>query len=219
VASIAARQHHLVGEPTHYVAPGADAAILWMEEASDKRLHPAGLVKPFTGVHALGLVPEHGLMAVALDRNEVGFIDAARLVPGDAAAARRAFCADQAGAPPANAELLARHSSSGHDRLLIHNVGEQPAVIKLRNPAGHTEVSLYVGPRMNVTVIGLPAGPWRADVAIGELWSRACGLFAAGMRAERLAAAIGPGDELTVPLDLSAAGVAQDISDQAFQRD
>ncbi|HEY6433398.1 MAG TPA: J domain-containing protein [Acetobacteraceae bacterium] len=219
IASLAVRQHHLVGETTHYVAPGPDAAILWMKDPANDRLYPAGRVKAFAGVHALGLVPEHGLMAVALDRNEIGFIDAARLVPGDAAAARRAFCADQAGAPPANAELLARHSTSGDARLVIHNAGEQPAVVKLRDPGGRTEVSLYVGPRMNVTVVGLPAGPWHADVAIGELWSRACGLFAAGMRAQRLAATIAPGGELTVPLDLSAASVAQDISDQAFQRD
>ena len=100
----------LAGNPTHYVAPGSGPAPLWRPDATDRRLLPAGRIAPFTGVHALGLVPEHGLMAVALEGGGVGFVDAARLLPGDAADARQAFCADQAGPPPANAELLARRA-------------------------------------------------------------------------------------------------------------
>ena len=87
-------------------------------------------------------------------------------------------------------------------------------MIKLRDQAGRTEASLFVAPRMNVTVVGLPGGPWQADVAIGELWSRACGLFAAGMRAQRLGV-VEPGSELIVPPQLAAT----DIPDQAFVRD
>lgn len=204
----------LAGNPTHYVAPGSGPAPLWRPDATDRRLLPAGRIAPFTGVHALGLVPEHGLMAVALEGGGIGFVDAARLLPGDAADARQAFCADQAGPPPANAELLARRGAGGTARLVIRNRGEQPAVIKLRDQAGRTEASLFVAPRMNVTVVGLPGGPWQADVAIGELWSRACGLFAAGMRAQRLGV-VEPGSELIVPPQLAAT----DIPDQAFVRD
>lgn len=204
----------LAGNPTHYVAPGSGPAPLWRPDASDKRLLPVGRIAPFTGVHALGLVPEHGLMAVALEGGSIGFVDAARLLPGDAADARQAFCADQAGPPPANAELLAHRGVGGTARLVIRNRGEQPAVVKLRDQAGRTEASLFVAPRVSVTVVGLPGGPWQADVAIGELWSRACGLFAAGMRAQRLGV-VEPGSELIVPPQLAAT----DIPDQAFIQD
>ncbi|HSU05422.1 MAG TPA: J domain-containing protein [Acetobacteraceae bacterium] len=209
------QQVHLTGSPTHYVTPSGPAT-LWVPGSADDRLRPAGRIAPFTGVHALGLVPEHGLMAVALSDDGVGFVDAGRLTPGDAVAARQAYCADQAGAPPGNAELLARRGDDGNARLVIHNHGEQPAVVKLRDPDGRTEAALYVSPRLNVTVVGLPSGPWRTDIAVGELWSRACGLFAAGMRAQRLSAMVAPGTELTLPLNFSAGVVAEDIPDEAF---
>jgi hypothetical protein len=214
----ATQQIRLAGDPTHYVTPGSGPAMLWLPDADPGRLRPAARIAPFTGLHALGLVAEHGLMAVALVGGGVAYVDAGRLTPGDAAAARRAFCTDQAGAPPGNAELLARRGTGGDARLVIHNRSEQPAVIKLRDPEGRTQASLFIAPRMNVTVVGLPAGPWRADVAVGELWSRACGLFAAGMRAQRLTHVVEPNAEIIVPPD-SSAGVAEDIPDQAFIHD
>jgi hypothetical protein len=67
-----------------------------------------------------------------------------------------------------------------------------------------------------VQVNDLPGGPWRADVAVGELWSRACARFAAGMRAERLTGTIPSGGELTLPPGLSGGPVAEDIPDEAF---
>lgn len=209
----------LAGTPNHYVAPGAGSATLWrMAAGIGNRLVPAGRIPPFTVVHALGLIADRGLMAVALAGGEVGYLDAARLVPGDAAAARQAFCTDQAGAPPGNAELLARRGGGGSARLLIRNRGEEPAVVKLRDRNGRTEASVFVAPGMPVTVIGLPDGPWQADVAVGEVWSRACGLFAAGMRAQRLGR-IQPGSELTVPAELSDGVAPVDIPDQTFAGD
>jgi hypothetical protein len=175
---------------------------------------PAARLAPFTTVHAIAYVPDRGLIAVSLEGGGVGFIDAARLTPGDAVAARRAYCADQAGPSPSNAELLARRGAGGQAKLIIHNQGEEPAVVKLRDPDGRAEAMVYVAPSIRVTVINLPGGPWRADVAVGDLWSRACALFAAGMRAERLSGTVEPGSELTLPV--GPADGAEDIPDEAF---
>ncbi len=50
---------------------------------------------------------------------------------------------------------------------------------------------------------GLPDGPARLDFATGEVWSRACHGFAAGMRAQRLPSpfAIGAAARLAIPPD------------------
>jgi len=204
----------LAGSPTHYVLPGPGPAILWLRDETGQRLVPAARLAAFTTVHAVAFVPDRGLIAVALEGGRLGFVDAARLTPGDAAAARRAFCADQSGPPPTNAEVLAR-SGSGQSRLMIRNGGEQPAVVKLRDLDGHAQAMVFVAPGVSVRVMGLTGGPWHADVAVGELWSRACALFAAGMRAERLTGTIQPGSELTLPAGPSGAA-AEDIPDEAF---
>jgi hypothetical protein len=205
----------LAGDPTHYVLPGPAPAILWLRDEMGQRLVPAARLTPFTPVHAVAFVPDRGLIAVALEGGGLGFVDAARVTPGDAAAARQAFCADQSGPPPANAEVLARYGSDGQSRLLIHNRGEQPAVLKLRDLDGRAQAMVFVAPGVSVQVSALPGGPWHADVAVGELWSRACALFAAGMRAERLAGTIEPGSELTLPTGPSDSAV-EDIPDEAF---
>jgi len=205
----------LAGSPTHYVLPGPGPAILWMRDETSQRLVPAATLSAFTTVHAVAFVPDRGLIAVALAGGRLGFVDAARITPGDAAAARQAFCADQSGPPPANAEVLARRGPGGQSKLLIRNTGEQPAVVKLRDLDGRAQAMVFVAPGVSVRVIGLPGGPWHADVAVGELWSRACALFAAGMRAERLTDTIQPGSELTLPTAPSGA-VAEDIPDEAF---
>lgn len=206
----------LAGNPTHYVVPGPGPAILWLRDETGQRLVPAARLSAFTTVHAVAFVPDRGLIAVALEGGGLGFVDAARLTPGDAAAARQAFCADQSGPPPANAEVLARRGTGGRSKLLIHNRGEQPAVVKLRDLDGRAQAMVFVAPGVSVQVIGLPGGPWQADVAVGELWSRACALFAAGMRAERLDGTIQPGSELTLPTGPSGGAAAEDIPDEAF---
>jgi len=205
----------LVGTPTHYVLPGPGPVILWLRDGTSQRLVPAARLSAFTTVHAVAFVPDRGLIAVALEGGGLGFVDAARLTPGDAVAARQAFCADQSGPPPANAEVLARRGLGGQSKLVIRNGGEQPAVVKLRDPDGHAQAMVFVAPGVSTHVIGLPGGPWHADVAVGELWSRACALFAAGMRAERLTGTIQPGGELTLPTGPSGAA-AEDIPDEAF---
>lgn len=208
----------LEGQPTHYVTSGAGPVTLWRLDRSAQHYVPVARLAPFTPVHAIGIVPEHGFMVILLAGGDRGFVDAARMTPGGADAAHRAFCADQAGPPPANAELLARRST-GNAKLIVQNRGGEPAVVKLRDQREHTAAAIFVAPGITATVINLPDGPWRADVAVGELWSRACGIFAAGMRAQRLPGIIESGGHLSLPLDLPDDMPPLDISDQSFARE
>jgi hypothetical protein len=60
-------------------------------------------------------------------------------------------------------------------------------VVKLRDAVGVVAVSVFVAPSGTATVTNLPEASYRPEFAVGELWSRACHGFAAGMRAERFA--------------------------------
>ena len=64
---------------------------------------------------------------------------------------------------------------------------------------------------------GLPEGVYQTEFAIGELWSRTCNTFAAGMQARRMNTALTlPGDSHLV---VSAEAQASVIPEQAFNRD
>ncbi len=208
----------LIGPWTHYVTPGDGPAILWQPDASGRRLLPTGKLPPFTPVRAIGALPEHGLIMIALGGGGHGFVDGVRLVPGGAAEARRAFCTDQAGAPPGQAEILGQRGA-GTAKLVIQNRGEEPAVVKLRDMSERTEAAIYVSPGVTATVVNIPSGPWHVDFATGEMWSRACRIFAAGMRAQRMPGVIEQGGLLTVPQALSGEAPLTDIPDQVFTQD
>ncbi len=202
------------GMPTHYVAPGAGAAVLWRLDATHRRFVPAATLAPFATVHVVGLVPHHGLLAVLLAGGGIGFVDTARLLTGSAADAHRAYCAYDAGPSPANGDVL-NQSRAGPARVVVQNRAVQPAVVKLRDLAGRAEASVYIAPGNVAAVAGLPAGPWRAEVAFGELWSRACAGFIVGMRAIRLSGLGRSGGTLTLVTDQE--GTA--IGPEEFARD
>jgi hypothetical protein len=69
-------------------------------------------------------------------------------------------------------------------------------------------------------VAGLPDVPVQAEFAIGELWSRACEGFAAGMRAQRISgsADLGRLNSLLIPPDPDDSPL-EDISDAEFERE
>jgi hypothetical protein len=208
------------GEATHYVLPGAGLALLWRHDDAHDALIPAGRVADFTSVQALAVLARNGLVAVRLADGGTGFIDADRLAPGDRVTAHRAYCAYNAGAPPDNGEVLSRHGD-GNARLAIENHGSEPAVVKLRDVAGRSVVSVYVMEGGATVVTDLPDQAYRPDFALGELWSRACEAFTAGMRAQRFAgygsvAGLSP---LVIPPSLSVAPVPVDIPDEAFGQD
>jgi curved DNA-binding protein CbpA len=209
----------LTGPATDYVSAG-NVAVLWRHDATRDAYVPAGHATAFSSVQVLRLVPKHGLVEIRLADGSSGFIDAARLTAGDRDKARRAYCAYEAGAAPRNGELLQR-SATGPARIAVSNRGLQEAVLKLRDASGHVIAAVFVAPGSSAVVGDLPDISYRPEFAVGELWSRACNSFAAGMRAQRFPFSATPAalPSLIVPPDLSAVPAPEDISDAAFEGD
>ena len=208
------------GSATHYVLPASSDATLWRHEQAHDTYLPAGHVAAFNTVQALNVVSEHGLVEIRLADGGSGFVDAARLTPGDGAAARRARCAYDAGSSPQNGEVLGRHGD-GAASFTIRNRAAQPIVVKLRDLSGSAAATVYIAPGSTADVGKLPDAPYRPDFATGELWSRTCNDFAAGMRAQRFAVYVLPSEQspLLIPPDLSVTPAPKDIPDAAFERD
>jgi curved DNA-binding protein CbpA len=208
------------GTATHFVLPAGGAARLWRYDAARDGYLPGGQLADFTPVRWLRLVPQHGLVEIRLADGDSGFVDAARLAPGDGAAARRSYCTHSAGPAPENGAVLDRQGT-GEAHLRIDNHASQPAVARLRDAAGAIAVSVFLAPGGSATVTGLPDVSYRPEFAVGELWSRACNRFSAGMRAQRFAdyampAALSP---LAVPPVPSDAPPPEDIPDAAFEHE
>jgi hypothetical protein len=218
--ALSAVQVPVGGAVTHYVLPGGGNAVVWRRDPARETFHPVGQIADFTPVRAVSLVPQHGLVAILLADGSVGFVDAARLAPGDRVVAERAYCAFNAGAPPRNGEVFARHGQ-GSQRLAIGNRGSEPVVVKLRDAAGRVAASVFLEPGGATEVAGLPDGVYRPEYAFGELWSRTCDSFTAGMRAQRFSdyASVAGLSPLVVPPNLSVAPAPVDIPDQAFEQD
>jgi hypothetical protein len=197
------------GTPTHYVLPTGGSAPLWRYDAATSRYMPASHLEPFTGVAVLDTPERDGMVEIAVSSGH-GFIDATRLAPGDAAAARLAFCGYNAGPPLQPGEVLSRHGS-GDASLRIDNTKPEPVIVKLRDASGATTVSVQAT-QGTTRVAGLPAGSYTAEYATGTLWSRACSGFIAGQRSWRLPGAITLTGEnrLTVP-DPAATEIAPDL--------
>ena len=209
----------LAGTPNFYVTPTANPTVLWRHDADRDMLVPLGQLPPFSLVQAVRLVRQSGMLEVLITDRAHGFVSADHLTPGDALAARVAYCGYNAGPTPADGELLERRGS-GSGALTVENRAVQPAVVKLRNRTGAVVASVFLGPGGHQNLSGLPDGFYRPEFAIGELWSRACNLFAAGMRARRMDDEVRlPGDAHVIVSDDGGEPAASDISDQAFQQD
>jgi curved DNA-binding protein CbpA len=209
----------ITGPSNDYVSPGNDA-VLWRHDAARDAYVPAGHVAAFSSVQALGQVPKHGLVEIRLADGSSGFIDAARLTAGSRDKARRAYCAYEAGTAPRNGEILERRAT-GPMRIALSNRGLQEVVLKLRDASGHVVAAVFLAPG-NSTVLGdLPDTSYRLEYAVGELWSRACNSFAAGMRAQRFPYYATPAalSSLVIPPDFSVVPPPEDISDAEFEGD
>ena len=209
---------HLAGTPNFYIVPTASAAMLWRVDEAQHTLVPWGQLPPFSSVQALRLLKPSGMVEIKVTDGANGYVEAGRLTPGDAAAAARAWCTYNAGPTPENGEVLS-HTAMGRATLSIANRTGQLAVVKIRSAAGAVIASVFLDPGGETTMDGLPDQPVQLDFATGEVWSRACHGFAAGMRAQRLPGlvSIGTDMQLAIPPDLEARPV--DLSDQAFEQE
>jgi hypothetical protein len=207
----------LPGTPNFYVIPAASPATIWHLDTARSMLIPMGQLPPFSTVHAVRLVRQNGMLEVLLGEQGSGFISADHLTPGDASAARRAYCGHNAGSTPGSGELLARHSQ-GSSKLVIENRAIQPAVVKLRDQKDAVAISVFLGPAGHAEIDGPADGQYRMEFAIGELWSRACNTFAAGMRAMRMDTVVNLPENTGLVVPDAGVSDAATISDQEFER-
>lgn len=214
------RPIRLFGTPNVYVIPAGSPALVLRYDAERRAFVPIGQLPAFSAAQATRVLRDNGLVEIRLTDTAVGFIDAARLAPGNLVAAHQAYCAYNAGPPPANGEILDR-AGAGAERTTIENRSGQPLVVKLRDRSGAAAATVFLAPGGDATVDGLPGGAYRPDFAMGELWSRACNMFAAGMRAQRFAdyTDLSVQGTLVVPPDLPGQPPPVDISDQEFAHD
>lgn len=206
----------LAGQPNFYVVPAASPAVLWGLDADHKVMVPLGQLPPFSSVQAVRLVRQTGMLEVLVDEHGNGFLSADHLTPGNPAAAHRAYCSYNAGPTPFDGEQLERRGS-GMGTLDVENRAVEPAVVKLRDDTGAVALSVFLAPGSHAALDGIPSGNYRTEFAIGELWSRACRSFVAGMRARRMDASLQlPADKRLVlaPEDPMAA----EIPEQAFEQ-
>jgi hypothetical protein len=206
----------LAGSPNFYVVPAATPAVLWRFDPDRNMLLPLGQLPPFSSVQAVRLVRQNGMLEVLVDDHGNGFVSADHLAPGNLAAAHHAYCSYNAGPTPFDGEQLERRGS-GPGKLDVENRSVEPAVVKLRDDTGAVALAVFLAPGSHAALDGIPAGNYRTEFAIGELWSRACRSFAAGMRARRL------DDPLQVPTEnrlvvMPEEQGAADIPEQAFER-
>lgn len=210
----------IAGVPNHYTTPGHGPITVWRHDTEGSRLVPIGQLEPFTPVQALRLNRASGLMEVRLSDTTSGFVQSARLAPGNQAASRRAFCIFHSGPPPAGPEIV-KKTSSGPVSLRTINRDASPAVVKLRDQTGLVVAMIYLPPGEEAWITDLPDTLLVADFAHGEVWSQPCGGFAVGQRAWRIPAyqPLGSLTSLVIPPDPSLPGQPVALPDQTFLAD
>ncbi|HTW70578.1 MAG TPA: J domain-containing protein [Acetobacteraceae bacterium] len=214
------RPIRLFGISNVYVVPTGSPAVVLRYDPGQRAFIPIGQLPPFSTAQAIRVLHGNGLVEIRLTASAVGFIPAARLSPGNAEAAYEAYCAYNAGTPPANGEILGR-AGAGAGETTIENRSGQPVVVKLRDRNGVAVATVFLAPGGDALVDGLPGGAYRPDYAMGDLWSRACNMFAAGMRAQRFAgyADLSALPTVVIPPELPGQAPPVDISDQDFEHD
>jgi hypothetical protein len=209
---------HLAGTSNYYIVPTASAAMLWRVDEVRHTLVPWQQLPAFSSVQALRLLKPSGMVEIKVTDSSNGYVEAGRLTPGDTAAAARAWCTYNAGPTPENGEVLS-HTAMGHAMLSVANRTGQLAVVKIRSAAGAVIASVFVDPGGETSMEGLPDDQVQLDFATGEVWSRACRGFAAGMRAQRLPGLVSIGTDLELAIPPDAKAQAVDLSDQEFERE
>jgi DnaJ domain len=209
----------LAGTPNFYVKPGGSPAVLFRLDKERNALVPLGQLPPFSAVQAIRLIRPSGMLEVLVNDRGNGFVSADHVTPGNVADALRGYCSYNAGPTPLDGELLVRRGN-GHGTLYLQNQSVQPAVVKLRDETGAVVLAVFLGPGGHAALEGLPEGTYRPEFAIGELWSRACNTFAAGMRSWRMNEALRlPGDSRLVVAPDTAGATSSEIPEQVFNRD
>jgi DnaJ domain len=208
---------HLPGTANFYVNPTSGPTALYHLQPDHKTLVAQVRLPPFSSMQATRLYTQSGMLEVLTGNGTTGFVPIGHLSPGGLAAARTAYCGYNAGTLPQDGEVLDR-SGNGSETLQVENRSIEPAVVRLRDTAGTIVVSVFLEPGGHTEVSGVPAGEFRPDYAVGELWSRACNGFATGMRAWRLTHAVRlPGEASVVVTNDTTPPGGESISQDVFE--
>ncbi len=210
------RPLRLAGTPNFYVVPALGAAVLWRRDPKLETFVPIGQLPPFSAVQAVRQSTQTGLVEVLINQAVTGFVEAKRLTRGDAETAWRAYCEYNSGPAPYDGELLGQQGQ-GNGTIQLENRTIQPAVVKLRDTSGAVALSVFLGPGGHTELTEIAEGSFQAEFAIGELWSRACSTFAAGMRARRLGESVNTMRGARVVVASDPEGI--ELSEQDFGRD
>jgi hypothetical protein len=208
----------LAGVANYYTLPAANLTTLWRQDDQRHGLVPWGQLPPFSAVRGLRLNKDNGMVEVKVTESANGFIDAARLTPGDTGAAVRAWCTFHAGLTPENGEILS-HAADGHAHLDLENRTGLAAVVKLRTAGGSVAASVFLAMGGHVRLDRLPEDPVTVEFATGEVWSRPCRGFTAGMRAQTLADPIAIGQVMAIALPPETGAAPAELPDQLFERE
>ena len=217
-ATFGAAPVRLAGEPNLYVLPSASPVTLWRLDDARHGMVPWGQLPPFSAIQGLRIDKQTGMVEVRVTETANGYVTSGLVTPGTAATAAGAWCTYHAGLAPQNGEILTR-AGEGKGRLRLENRSAQPLVVKLRGGDGGVTASIFLTPGGQTTAEGLREDHVRVEYATGEVWSRACHGFTAGMRAQVLAGGltIGQTSGLTVP-PVGGTPPAE-LPDQAFERE
>ncbi len=180
---MARRRFGWPGTPNFYVVPGRQPGCLWRQDPK----RDAGSVRPAPAVqHRAGRPPDPSERHAGGtgQREAPASSSAEHLTPGDAKAARRPIAATMPGPKPFDGNCWSSAARRRHASL--ENRAVQPAVVKLRDRRGRSCSRCSWGRAVMRNWTACPEGVYRPEFAIGELWSRACNMFAAGMRARRM---------------------------------
>ncbi len=200
----------------HFIGPGSTPVVLWGRAPDRVAPLRIGQLATFTPITVLALAGADGLAEIRTATGQAGWVEAARLQRGDARAARQAACLYHAGPTPRGGQPLIR-PQGGNIRVTVENHADRPAVFKLRDAGNAAAAAIYLAPNSQAEIENLPAGPYRGEFAVGDLWSVPCGIFLAGMRAHRLPdiqTLHGPA-RFILPTTMPG----EDIADDVFSRD
>lgn len=133
-----------------------------------------GFIEPFTNVELLRSFPADHLAEVRFADGSSGYMDPRSIGPGDAMAAKEAYCLYKPGRPLNNQKILSR-TGSGPYKITIENQGSQPAIVVMRSALGRSAITLLINAYNVAYVDQFSSGLYRPEFRFGDNWSQKCG--------------------------------------------
>lgn len=156
----------------YYVSAAESPLPIWHKALRGEFVQD-GFIQPFTSIKLLQSRPTDDLAEVRFADGSSGYMDPHNIRPGDAKAAKEAYCLYKPGPPLSNQRILDR-IGSGPNKVTIENKGDQPAVVIMRSALGVRAVRLLVDAHSTAFVDQFPSGLHRPEFRLGDSWSQKC---------------------------------------------